>query len=78
MEKVTRGAILKFETRERRQAFLSRVERRRSEIASRLRLSKSVPSIVVKGGSEEETAWLREQVADFGRAFEDVKFEILR
>ena len=69
--------ILRFETDERRLAFVSKVEGNRTKRGLRFRLTKTRPDIVVTVKRNADRAWLRKEIRTFGEAFDDVYFEPL-
>ena len=66
--------ILKFKTDQDRERFLDLVQRDRSDLLRQLAPNPLLPHLYARTDLESDE-WLRERIARFGQAFEDVKFK---
>ena len=66
--------ILKFESNEDRETFLDLVRREKPDLVGQLVSSPLLPHVLAHTDAKSDE-WLRERIGQFGRAFEDVRFE---
>lgn len=69
--------IVKFHDLETRERFLELCQEERSDIRERLVPAMSLPHVTAHGLSDEQVQWLEDKVAPYGKAFPDVKFELM-
>ena len=65
--------ILKFETEEDREKFLDLVQRNKPDLLPSLTSNPILPHVYARTNPKQD-AWLRDHVARFGTAFEDLRF----
>jgi hypothetical protein len=67
--------ILSFPDLEMRGRFVDLVRRERPDIVNHLEEALNRPDLLAPGLDADQRQWISDHVADYGRAFTDIKFE---
>ena len=66
--------ILTFDNNQQRDAFLKLLRDARPGLAGKARATHTLPSLAFLSLSDEEQAWLEQNIGEFGKAHRDVQF----